>query len=319
MEHRNRSIPQLATDASSTVVDGAPATPQGNNHDILREVAEHMKRTLEDIEQQMQHSEGAALHAVIESAGGGGAFVSGARTERDGTPQEAANLQDLRTGGRAAAAVSSSQRRRSSSAPPFRRCSSAVSSSQLQSMKKRRSAVTGSGCEGKLMATGVAPNRGAGTLEALSSAALLELEEAQRKHPYVSLWGARHRDRWCLPGVGGAPGYLVPVHKFRAEQIVNRRYLLKLTWTKHGLAPLEDRTQELVRSPRPVSAFRGKDNTMYMYGSLANIADDKGRVFVFFDDVSPPAPFKEIPCADLEHDVPTPHSSSSDSERPRFR
>ena len=97
------------------------------------------------------------------------------------------------------------------------------------------------------------------------------------------------------------------------------RYLLKLTWTKHGLAFLEDRTQELVRSPRPVSAFRGKDNAMYMYGSLANIADDEGRVFVFFDDVSPPAPFKEIPCANVEH-VPTPpSSSSSDDERPRFR
>ena len=181
-------------------------------------------------------------------------------------------------------------------------------------MKKRRSA----GCEGEPMATGVAPNRGAGTLEALSSAALLELEEAQRKHPYVSLWGARHGDRWCLPGVGGAPGFLVPVHKFRAEQIVNRRYLLKLTWTKHGLAFLEDGTQELVRSPRPVSAFRGKDNTMYMHGSLANIADDEGRVFVFFDDVSPPAPFQEIPCADLDH-VPTPPSSSSSDERRRFR
>ena len=43
----------------------------------------------------------------------------------------------------------------------------------------------------------------------------------------------------------------------------------------------------------PPSAAKTK--TMYMYGSLANIADDEGRVFVFFDDVSPPAPFKEIP------------------------
>ena len=50
MEHRNRSIPQLATDASSTALDGAAATPHGNNHDILREIAEQMKRTPEDID-----------------------------------------------------------------------------------------------------------------------------------------------------------------------------------------------------------------------------------------------------------------------------
>ena len=65
MEHRNRSIPQLATDASSTALDGAAATPQGNNHDILRDIAEQMRRTRGDIEKQMQHSEGAALHAAI--------------------------------------------------------------------------------------------------------------------------------------------------------------------------------------------------------------------------------------------------------------
>ena len=65
MEHRNRSIPQLATDALATVLDATVATPHEDNHDILREIAEQMKRTPEDIEKQMQHSEGAALHAAI--------------------------------------------------------------------------------------------------------------------------------------------------------------------------------------------------------------------------------------------------------------
>ena len=189
MEHRNRSTPQLATDASSTALDGAAATSHGNNHDILREIAEQMRRTRGDIEKQMQNSEGAALHAailagqdalskgkskeevaaVIESAGEhvcgretwmcsgsislAEALVIGARTERHGTPQEAADLQDMRRGEGAAAAASSSQRR-SSSAPR-----TGGTSSGARSIKKRKSAATGSSCEGKPgVATGDAPN-----------------------------------------------------------------------------------------------------------------------------------------------------------------
>ena len=98
----------------------------------------------------MQHSEGAALNAailagrealsqgkskpevaaVILSAGENvcgretwtcsdsillaEALVIGTRTERHGTPQEAADLQDMRRGDGAATAASSSQRRSSS-------------------------------------------------------------------------------------------------------------------------------------------------------------------------------------------------------------
>ena len=62
---RNRSTSQLATDASSTSLDATATTSHEDNYDILREIAEQMKRTPEDIEKQMQHSEGAALHAAI--------------------------------------------------------------------------------------------------------------------------------------------------------------------------------------------------------------------------------------------------------------
>ena len=62
---RNRSTSQLATDASSTGLEGTAGTSHEDNHDILRDIAEQMKRTPEDIEKQMQHSEGAALHAAI--------------------------------------------------------------------------------------------------------------------------------------------------------------------------------------------------------------------------------------------------------------
>ena len=85
----------------------------------------------------------------------------------------------------------------------------------------------------------------------------------------------------------------MPVHKFLAEGIVGR-YLVKLTWQKEeGWAPLRDETEKLILSPRPVSAFVGKDGRPYMYGSLANIANDEGMVFMFFDHKSPPAHFEE--------------------------
>ena len=83
------------------------------------------------------------------------------------------------------------------------------------------------------------------------------------------------------------------MHKFLAEGIVGR-YLVKLTWQKEeGWAPLRDETEKLILSPRPVSAFVGKDGRPYMYGSLANIANDEGMVFIFFDHKSPPAHIEE--------------------------
>ena len=140
---RNRSTSQLATDASSTSLDATATTSHEDNLDILREIAEQMKRTPEDIEKQMQHSEGAALHAailagnealtkgkskqavaaVIESVGGdlcgrgkwmcsdsiliAEAFVIGTRTKRNSTPQDATDLQYMRTGDGGAVTVNS--------------------------------------------------------------------------------------------------------------------------------------------------------------------------------------------------------------------
>ena len=136
----------------------------------------------------MQHSEGAALNAailagrealsqgkskpevaaVILSAGENvcgratwmcsdsillaEAFVIGTRTERHGTPQEAADLQDMRRGDGAATAASSSQRRSSPDDVTGETISAA------KPIKKRRSAVAESGCEGKpVVVTGDAP------------------------------------------------------------------------------------------------------------------------------------------------------------------
>ena len=136
--------------------------------------------------------------------------------------------------------------------------------------KTRRSAVTGTGCEGKPMATGVAPDRGAsqpamaasspsaGASRARNSSisSLMEFEEEQRqKHPYVSLWDPLNGERYRLEEVGEAPDFLVPVKAFRAENILGQ-YLVKLTRTEKGWAELLDETtKKRVLSHAPVSAF----------------------------------------------------------------
>ena len=106
----------------------------------------------------------------------------------------------------------------------------------------------------------------------------------------VSLVGAMNGERWCFPGVGNAPEFLVPVQRFFAEQILGR-YLVKLSRKQEGWAPVRDEaTGKFVLSCAPVSAFVGGDGRPYMSGSLARIANDEGMVFVMFDYVSPPAP-----------------------------
>ena len=107
-------------------------------------------------------------------------------------------------------------------------------------------------------------------------------------------------ERWCFPGVGKPPDFLVPVQAFLAEMVL-AKFLVKLTRQQEGWAPLRDgATGQLVLSPAPVSAFVGGDGRPYMYGSLARIANDEGMVFVMFDHVSPPAHFEDIECEDLD-------------------
>ena len=125
---------QREIDAGVFILEATRETPHKDNHNILREIAQQLKRTPEDIEEQMQHTEGAALRAailagkealtkskskqdvatVIESVGGdvcgretwmcsnsillAEAFVIGTRMERHGTPQKAADLQYMRRG-----------------------------------------------------------------------------------------------------------------------------------------------------------------------------------------------------------------------------
>ena len=52
MEHRNRSLPQFATNVTATTLDTTVETPKGDDHDILREIAQQMKRTSGDIEKK---------------------------------------------------------------------------------------------------------------------------------------------------------------------------------------------------------------------------------------------------------------------------
>jgi len=133
--------PASSERAQRTALDATAATSHAEDRDFpdaddLREIAEQVKRTPQEIEEHMQHCAGAAFHAailagkealakgkpkqevaaVIESAGANvcglekwrrsafsllaEAFLIGTRAERFGTPQQAADLQYMRTGDR---------------------------------------------------------------------------------------------------------------------------------------------------------------------------------------------------------------------------
>ena len=104
---------------------------------------------------------------------------------------------------------------------------------------------------------------------------------------------------WCFPRVGEPPEFLVPVRAFQAEDILGK-YLVKLAKHQGGCAlQMDEATRQPVFSPAPVSAFVGKDGRPYMYGTLARIADDDGRVLIMFNHISPPALVEDKECADL--------------------
>ena len=119
--------------------------------------------------------------------------------------------------------------------------------------------------------TGAAP-----TLSALAAMAKTADLEGRTGLTHVGLVGAPAGERYCFPGVGQPPDFLVPVRSFQAEEIINK-YLVRLVWTREGWAILRNaETGELTLSPWPVTAFIGKDNRPYQYGCLANIANEEG-------------------------------------------
>ena len=94
--------------------------------------------------------------------------------------------------------------------------------------------ITGSRRGASQPATDASPTLGAS--QAPSRASLLELElgvpeEEHSKLSYDRLVGAVHGERWCFPGVGKPPDFLVPVRTFSAEEIL-ARYPVKLTRQK---------------------------------------------------------------------------------------
>ena len=170
---------QREIDAGVCILEATSETPHKDNHNILREIAQQLKRTPEDMEEEMQHTEGTALRAatlagkealtkgkskqavatVIESVGGdvcgretwmcsnsillAEAFVIGTRMERHGTPEEAADLQYMRRGDRAATAASPFEWH-SSSVTPTRgtECGNMIIKKNAESQSRIRAAKT---------------------------------------------------------------------------------------------------------------------------------------------------------------------------------
>ena len=126
--------------------------------------------------------------------------------------------------------------------------------------------ITGSRRGTSQLATVASPTLGASQARNRASLLALELgalEEEHSKLSYVSLVGAVHGERWCFPGVGKPPEFLVPLRAFRAEDILGK-YLVKLTRQQEGWALLRDEaTGETVLSLALVSAFVGGDGLPY--------------------------------------------------------
>ena len=113
---------------------------------------------------------------------------------------------------------------------------------------------------------------------------------------HVGLVGAHAGERYCFPGVGQPPDFLVPVRSFQAEEIINK-YLVRLLRTQEGWAIHRNaETGEPTLSLSPVTAFIGKDGRPYQYGCLAEIANEEGMVFVVFEDTPLPLSFEEKGC-----------------------
>ena len=126
---------------------------------------------------------------------------------------------------------------------------------------------------------------------------------------HVSLVGALAGERYCFPGVGNPPDFLVPVQRYQAQDIMNS-YLVRLLRIQEGWAIHRNaETREPTLSPSPVTAFIGKDDRPYQYGCLAKIAKKEGMVFVMFGDTPLPVSFEDKGCRDLD-DVDTPRSDT---------
>ena len=107
----------------------------------------------------------------------------------------------------------------------------------VQSLKQKVSK-TGTSTENTRVATS-GSNRGAsqpatnpvptgGSSGPTSGASLVEHAEEHHKPSHVSLVGATHGERWCFPGVGKPPDFLIPVQAFLAEMVL-AKFLVKLT------------------------------------------------------------------------------------------
>ena len=127
---------------------------------------------------------------------------------------------------------------------------------------------------------------------------------------HVKLIGALDGQRFCLPGVGEAPEYLVPVRAFPAQDILKfKTYLVKLTRGDKGWEVQRDEaTNEPVLSNAPVAYFLDAIHGLpYMRRSLGRIANMEGEVAVVFGFEPPVVSFETRACADVSG-VSTPRS-----------
>ena len=126
--------------------------------------------------------------------------------------------------------------------------------------------------------------------------------------------------RFALPGVGEGPDWAIPVKVFRMEGFVSK-LLHCLEQTAEGMTKFRtDADGRRLLTIDPVAGFWQVDGGRRIprcYGSLAEIANEKGEVVVEFGSTRLQEEFTQEPCRDVR-ETPTPRSDGDEDEFARF-
>ena len=142
--------------------------------------------------------------------------------------------------------------------------------------------------------------------------------DAENVWGYVKLMGAGNGEHYALPGVGEAPDFKVPLHAFKAQDLVGK-YLVPIGWNEKGEYTFkrEEPGGAVELSASPVSCFLPSEikpgqeaAAIYSYGCLSRVADEDSVVRVKFALHEEKAPAIEVPCAEVD-EVKTPRTPSS--------
>ena len=123
---------------------------------------------------------------------------------------------------------------------------------------------------------------------------------------HVKLRSKVSATRYALPGVGKPPDFLVPVNKFKIQNIVGQ-LLVELKEVPEGGYDYERISGEVVISRDTVKALYDSEGKIRTHGDLQGVSDEFGVVHVYIGKDSLHEEVDDIPCIDLTN-IQTPRT-----------